>query len=101
MATYYVGTDYVKPSSETVMNITLAVDDRVAEAARKAANTLGKSLNQLVREYLEDLAGEDQLETELEELRALAGQGNSGGEKASREALYADRVGKSRSSRRA
>lgn len=39
------------------MNITLAVDERVVEQARKVAHAMGKSLNQAVRDYLEHLAG--------------------------------------------
>jgi hypothetical protein len=40
------------------MNITLSVDEQVAQRARQAAQRMGKSLNQLVRDYLEQLAGE-------------------------------------------
>ena len=47
------------------MNITLSIDERVAEQARKAASAMGKSLNQAVRDYLEQLAGAQQLEAEL------------------------------------
>ena len=47
------------------MNITLSIDERVAEQARTAAATMGKSLNQAVRDYLEQLAGSQQLEAEL------------------------------------
>lgn len=47
------------------MNITLSVDERVAEQARAAAASMGKSLNQAVRDYLEQLAGKQQLEAEL------------------------------------
>jgi replicative DNA helicase len=39
------------------MNITLSVDEQVAQRAREAAQKMGKSLNQLVRDYLEQLAG--------------------------------------------
>ena len=39
------------------MNITLSVDEQVAARARDAAQKLGKSLNQVVRDYLEQLAG--------------------------------------------
>lgn len=39
------------------MNITLSVDEQVAARAREAAQKLGKSLNQVVRDYLEQLAG--------------------------------------------
>lgn len=78
------------------MNLTLSVDERVAERARKAAQAMGKSLNQVVRDYLEQLAGGRQMEAELEELRALAGRGNSGGSKLPREALYAERLDRRR-----
>ncbi len=47
------------------MNITLSVDERVADAARKAAKAMGKSLNQAVRDYLEQLAGRQQIENEI------------------------------------
>lgn len=39
------------------MNITLSVDEQVAARAREAAKKMGKSLNQVVRDYLEQLAG--------------------------------------------
>ncbi len=39
------------------MNITLSVDEQVAQRARQAAQSMGKSLNQVVRDYLEQLAG--------------------------------------------
>ena len=48
------------------MNITLAVDEKLAERARVAAQAMGKSLNQAVREYLEQLAGRAQLESDLQ-----------------------------------
>lgn len=54
------------------MNITLAVDEQVAEQARKAALAMGKSLNQAVRDYLEQLAGADQLASELKAFEASA-----------------------------
>ena len=38
------------------MNITLSVDEQVAQRARDAAQKMGKSLNQAVRDYLEQLA---------------------------------------------
>ncbi len=39
------------------MNITLSIDEQVALRAREAAKKMGKSLNQVVRDYLEQLAG--------------------------------------------
>lgn len=50
---------------DTRMNITLSVDERIAEQARQAAQAMGKSLNQAVRDYLEQLAGRAQLEAEI------------------------------------
>jgi hypothetical protein len=39
------------------MNITLSVDEQTAQRAREAAQKMGKSLNQVVRDHLEQLAG--------------------------------------------
>lgn len=42
------------------MNITLSVNEQVAQRAREAAQKMGKSLNQAVRDYLDQLAGSAQ-----------------------------------------
>jgi hypothetical protein len=42
---------------ELIMNITLSVDEKVAQRARENKQKMGKSLNQAVRDYLEQLAG--------------------------------------------
>lgn len=52
------------------MNITLSVDEAVAERAREAAQKMGKSLNQAVREYLEQLAGSAQRSQQWAEFEA-------------------------------
>jgi hypothetical protein len=69
------------------MNITLSVDERIAEQARTAAAAMGKSLNQAVRDYLEQLAGSQQLESELRafEQSALNTPGRLAGWKFDRE----------------
>ena len=36
---------------------------------------MGKSLNQLVREYLEQLTGRDEAARDIDELRTLSGEG--------------------------
>jgi hypothetical protein len=41
------------------MNITLSVDKQVVVRARKRADALGKSLNQLIRDYLQTIADDD------------------------------------------
>ena len=46
------------------MNITLSMDDKTIERARAVAQSMQKSLNQLVREYIERLAGAAQREAE-------------------------------------
>jgi antitoxin component of RelBE/YafQ-DinJ toxin-antitoxin module len=63
------------------MNITLSIDERVAERARLAAATMGKSLNQAVRDYLEQLAGRQQLTAQLDafEHSALQSPGRMNG----------------------
>lgn len=57
------------------MNVTLSLDERTVEKARKRASALGKSLNQLIREYLASLAGEDEAERDISEFRRTAGKG--------------------------
>lgn len=54
------------------MNITLSVDERVAEQAREAARAMGKSLNQVVRDYLEQLARQQHVVAELDAFEASA-----------------------------
>lgn len=58
------------------MNITLSVDEKVVQRARLAAQGMGKSLNQAVRDYLEQLAGSAKREQqwELYEARCLASE---------------------------
>ena len=54
------------------MNLTLSIDEKVADEARRAAQSMGMSLNQAVRLYLERLAGREQLEAELAAFKASA-----------------------------
>jgi hypothetical protein len=54
------------------MNVTLSLDKVVAEQARKAAQALGKSLNQVVREFLEEFAGSTSAEHDVEEMLRLS-----------------------------
>lgn len=72
------------------VNITLSVDERLVERARKAAQAMGKSLNQAVRDHLSYLAGEGEMEAELSELKnlSLTSGGKSGGKKWDRDSLH-------------
>jgi hypothetical protein len=66
--------------TERPYDITLSVDEQVAARAREAAQKLGKSLNQVVPDYLEQLAGgvrRGQQWTEFEQ-RCLQSNGQLG-----------------------
>jgi hypothetical protein len=72
------------------MNITLAIDDRVVEEARRLAQARGTSLNQLVRDYLETLVRPRKAESFGSELRQLTaeGKGRSQGWRFDRDELH-------------
>ena len=80
------------------MNITLYVDDRVVEQARKAAQAMGKSLDQIVLDYLDQLAGQAQreavVEEVVEEVKAISmkGRGPSAGWRFDRDEVHAERL---------
>jgi hypothetical protein len=73
-----IGTGYVYTYT-VPMNITLSIDEKVVARARKKAKTMGKSLNELIREYLHKLAGGDDPERSIEEFEHLSGRGHSRG----------------------
>jgi hypothetical protein len=72
------------------MNITLSVEDSVAERARCHAETLGTSVNQLVSDYLAALAPESDAAEDAAEFERLSrgSNGNSQGWKFNREELH-------------
>ena len=61
------------------MNLTLSVDEQLVARARKRAEALGKSLNQLIRDHLQSIAGGADPESSIEEFKRLSGQGHSRG----------------------
>ena len=79
MHTYYV-----------YMNVTLSVDDEIIREARCRAEAMGTSVNQLVRQYLEQLAGKTDPKTDAAEFERLSREahGNSRGWKFNREELH-------------
>lgn len=82
MCTYYV---YV--------NITLSIDEQLVERARAVAREQGTSLNALIREYIELLAGQLGGDTVLEQFQAMwQTPGNSGGKRFDREDVYEERM---------
>lgn len=68
-------------------NLTLSVDEKIIGRARDAAQAMGTSLNQLVREHIERLSGADQREADHDafEARAIAGKGRLNGWKFDRD----------------
>lgn len=72
------------------MNITLSVEDGVIRKARRRAESMGTSVNQLVREFLEQLAGNTDADADADEFErlSLASKGNSHGWKFNREELH-------------
>lgn len=72
------------------MNVTLSIEDDVLQRARRRAEVLGTSVNQVIRDYLEQFSGTtdpDADATELENLSRAAG-GDSRDWKFNREELH-------------
>ena len=72
------------------MNITLSVDDELIRRARQKAEVLGTSVNQLVRDYLEQLAGVSDPVADAAEFTRLSrlSHGDSKGWKFNREEIH-------------
>ncbi|MFZ1131984.1 MAG: DUF6364 family protein [Terriglobales bacterium] len=70
------------------MNITLSVDEKTVARARKRAEAMGTSLNQVIRDYLQKLAGGDDAERSIEEFERLSGTGHSKGWKFDRDEIH-------------
>jgi hypothetical protein len=70
------------------VNVTLSIDEQLVARARKKAEALGKSLNQLIRDYLQTVAGGDDAERSIEEFKRLSGQGNSRGWRFNRDEIH-------------
>jgi hypothetical protein len=70
------------------VNLTLSVDEQLVAKARKKANAVGKSLNQLIRDYLQSLAGGDDPERSIEEFQNLSGRGHSRGWRFNRDEIH-------------
>jgi hypothetical protein len=54
------------------MNLTLSVEDEVVQNARRTAEALGSSVNKLVREYDEQLAGKTDPASDAAEFERLS-----------------------------
>ena len=70
------------------MTLHLTIDEHLVQEAQKVAESLGTSVDQLVRDYLEQLTSSTEIEAELEEFERLSGQGDSQGWKFNRDEIY-------------
>ena len=82
-----VDTGYMRTYTVWV-NVTLSIDQQLVTRARKKADALGKSLNQLIRDYLQRLAGGDDPERSIEEFKRLSGRGHSRGWRFNRNEIH-------------
>jgi len=62
-----------------------SVDEQIMSRARKRAMALGKSLNQVIRDYLQKLAGAEDPERSIKEFEKLSDRGHSRGWKFNRD----------------
>ena len=76
------------------MNITLSADKNLVERARAYAADHGTSVNQLIRDYLEQLVGGMSAEDAAAEFASIARNqaGRSDGSPFRREDIYAERM---------
>ncbi len=70
------------------MNVTLSIDEQLVARARKKAEALGKSLNQMIRDYLQTVTGGDDPERSIEEFKRLSSQGHSRGWRFNRDEIH-------------
>jgi hypothetical protein len=82
-----VDTEYMRTYT-VYMNVTLSIDEQLVARARKKAAALGKSLNQLIRDYLQRLAGGDDPERSIQEFKRLSGRGHSRGWRFDRDEIH-------------
>jgi Family of unknown function (DUF6364) len=59
------------------VNLTLSVDRQIVERARKRAAMPGKSLDQRISDYLQEVADSGNVEQRIEEFKRLPSTGNS------------------------
>ena len=76
------------------VNVTISIDDELANRAREAARRQGTTLNDMIRRHLETVAGRRNGGTLAKELRQLWAEhpGHSGGRKIARDEAYEDRT---------
>jgi hypothetical protein len=77
------------------VNITLSIDEQLLDRARKTLSATGRTINQEIREHLEQVAGDNdqELGRALEFFEQTSGQGKSDpGWKWNRDEIYEERL---------
>lgn len=76
------------------MNVTLSIDDKALERAREVACRRGRSLDDMIREYIDWLAGEASRAEAAAEIERLweESSGDSGARRVSRVEAYEGRT---------
>lgn len=74
-----------------MVNLTLSADENSIKRARAAAQAMGTSLNQFLRDQIDRLAGAEQRAREADAYLASAGRGNSRGWKFNRDSIQRKR----------
>lgn len=70
------------------MNLTLSINEEVLAKAREAAKAQGKSVNQLVREYLQQFSSQAEINQSIQEFRSTSRQGHAKDWKFNRDDVY-------------
>lgn len=85
-------TGYVRTYT-VLMNITLSIDEQLVERAREKLRATGKTINQEIREHLEHIVGDGDLERDIEFLEKTSGLGKAEtGWKWNRDEIYEERL---------
>jgi len=75
------------------VNITLSIDEKLAERAREKLRAMGRTINEEIREHLRVVAGDDDLEQAIHLFEKTSGMGRPDpGWKWNRDEIYQDRI---------
>lgn len=70
------------------MNLTLSIDEEILKNARAAAQSKGTSVNEMVREYLQQFSTQEDIERSIAQFHKTSGLGDRDSWKFDREELY-------------
>lgn len=70
------------------MNVTFSLDKRLVDRARAKAKEIGKSLDQLVSDFLKSIADGDDAELSIKEFKRLSAKGDSQGWRFNRDEIH-------------